>query len=82
MCGIGRMSNFTIEDFQIVSGCPTSNVIFDQRDKLAINSYRSRRVRQPCRPAAREQAPQERISALCEEFPRYGYRPGNPSTAR
>ena len=28
-------SNFTIEDFQIVNGCQTSNVIFDQRDKLA-----------------------------------------------
>jgi AIPR protein len=27
-------SNFTIEDFQIVNGCQTSNVIFDQRDKL------------------------------------------------
>jgi len=27
-------STFTIEDFQIVNGCQTSNVIFDQRDKL------------------------------------------------
>lgn len=27
-------SNFTIEDFQIVNGCQTSNVIFDQRAKL------------------------------------------------
>jgi hypothetical protein len=27
-------SNFTIEDFQIVNGCQTSNVVFDQRDKL------------------------------------------------
>jgi hypothetical protein len=27
-------SKFTIEDFQIVNGCQTSNVIFDQRDKL------------------------------------------------
>lgn len=27
-------SNFTIEDFQIVNGCQTSNVIFDQRSKL------------------------------------------------
>jgi hypothetical protein len=25
---------FTIEDFQIVNGCQTSNVIFDQRAKL------------------------------------------------
>jgi hypothetical protein len=27
-------SNFTIEDFQIVNGCQTSNVIFDQRNNL------------------------------------------------
>lgn len=27
-------SNFTIEDFQIVNGCQTSNVIFDQRKNL------------------------------------------------
>jgi hypothetical protein len=27
-------SNFVIEGFQIVNGCQTSNVIFDQRDKL------------------------------------------------
>jgi len=27
-------SNFTIEDFQIVNGCQTSNVIFDQRAQL------------------------------------------------
>jgi len=27
-------STFTIDDFQIVNGCQTSNVIFDQRDKL------------------------------------------------
>jgi hypothetical protein len=27
-------STFTIEDFQIVNGCQTSNVIFDQRAKL------------------------------------------------
>jgi hypothetical protein len=27
-------SNFTIENFQIVNGCQTSNVISDQRDKL------------------------------------------------
>jgi hypothetical protein len=27
-------SKFTIEDFQIVNGCQTSNVIFDQRNKL------------------------------------------------
>jgi hypothetical protein len=27
-------SNFTIENYQVVNGCQTSNVIFDQRDKL------------------------------------------------
>jgi AIPR protein len=27
-------SDFTVEDFQIVNGCQTSHVIFDQRDKL------------------------------------------------
>lgn len=27
-------SNFTIEDFQIVNGCQTSNVVFDQKDQL------------------------------------------------
>jgi AIPR protein len=27
-------SNFTIEDFQIVNGCQTSNVIFDERKIL------------------------------------------------
>jgi putative transposase len=38
--------------------------------KLARSTYYYR----PRRPAAREQALQERISDLCEEFPRYGYR--------
>jgi putative transposase len=38
--------------------------------KLARSTYYYR----PRRPGAREQALQERIIDLCEEFPRYGYR--------
>jgi AIPR protein len=33
--GLKQVGNtFTIENFQIVNGCQTSNVLFDQRDKL------------------------------------------------
>ena len=50
------------------AGCPVARGC--RTMKLARSTYYYR----PRRPGAREQALQERIIDLCEEFPRYGYR--------